>query len=51
MLTLKKLKDDLQAGDSINSLSMVFTTQNTVKVSDADLKPLNTGISFLHYRV
>ena len=40
--TLKKLKDDLQAGDSINSLSMVFTTQNTVKVSDADLKPLNT---------
>ena len=43
--TLKKLKDDLQAGDSINSLSMVFTTQNTVKVSDADLKPLNTVLA------
>ena len=43
--TLKKLKDDLQASDSINSLSMVFTTQNTVKVSDADLKPLNTVLA------
>ena len=29
--TLKKLKDDLQAGDSINSLSMVFTTQKYCK--------------------
>ena len=43
--TLKKLKDDLQSGDSINSLSMVFTTQNTVKVTDTDLKPLNTVLA------
>jgi len=43
--TLKKLKDDLQISDSINSLSMVFTTQNTVKVTDADLKPLNTVLA------
>ena len=43
--TLKKLKDDLQISDSINSLSMVFTTQNTVKVTDTDLKPLNTVLA------
>ena len=43
--TLKKLKDDLQAGDNINSLSMIFTTQNTIKVTDADLKPLNTVLA------
>lgn len=43
--TLKKLKDDLQAGDNINSLSMVLTTQNTIKVTDADLKPLNTVLA------
>ena len=43
--TLLNLKDQLQSGESITSLSMVFTTKNTIKVTDSDLKPLNTVLA------
>lgn len=43
--TLQKIKDKLQTGESIDSISMVFTTRNTVNVTDTDLKPLNTVLA------
>ena len=42
--TMKALKESVATGN-INTLSLVYTTENTVKVTDADLKSLTTVLA------
>lgn len=43
--TLQQIKDNIAAGNTITHIDMVYTTKNTIKVTDQDIKPLTAVLA------